>query len=402
MGKNVFANGREISGKATSNRSVVAMPDVCLTPPGPPAGPIPIPYPNSAFAKHSSKGTRSVKIGKQEVGKKNVSNYSKSVGNEPATRNFGMGVISHKLSGPMKFAAWSMDVKAEGANVPRFMDLTTHNHSNGSNGGISGNQGAAKQDEAPDDCSELGQMVKDHRDHVATHHRDRQEDKSRAAGNHTCSAAVMRMGGNTQGQYFMAWSRAINQPFLSRHGAKGPRGEPVTFAEGLKKPFATDANGDVPSNLCGGGHHTYRGNIGESSAKYYHTESRILETIWGNTEKMVGVAEKAAKAEIIFSIDWQFPRGDLRAADKKRSAISPKGRSSKATCCDPCSGNQDSCLALLCHATECMDVYICEMVDWTEVDVPQMGGKSPRNRKVPTTYQKRNIADYCKEGKYTT
>ncbi|QQZ41619.1 DUF4150 domain-containing protein [Pseudomonas sp. SK3(2021)] len=133
MGRNVFANGLEISAKASDNRSIAAMPDVCLSPPGPPSGPVPIPYPNSAFARHTTRGSRTVKIGGREVGKKNISKYGKSTGDEPATRNFGMGVISHNITGPMKFAAWSMDVKVEGANVNRHMDLTTHNHSNGGN-----------------------------------------------------------------------------------------------------------------------------------------------------------------------------------------------------------------------------------------------------------------------------
>lgn len=155
MSKNVFANGREISGKASGNRSIAALPDVCLSPPGPPAGPLPIPYPNTALAKHTSGGSRSVKLGRQEVGKKNRSKYSKSTGNQPATRNFGMGVISHNLTGPAKFAAWSMDVKVEGANVTRFLDLTTHNHTNCGNGGIQasmGNKGAIYKEE---NCVEL-------------------------------------------------------------------------------------------------------------------------------------------------------------------------------------------------------------------------------------------------------
>jgi hypothetical protein len=402
MGKNVFANGREISAKASANRSVAAMPDVCLSPPGPPAGPVPLPYPNSAFAKDTAGGTRSVKIGKKEVGKKNISSYSKSTGDEPATRSFGMGVITHNITGPMKFAAWSMDVKAEGANLPRFMDLTTHNHSNGGQG-IGTNQGDAdKDDGAGDDCEQLGKMVKDHRDAVKDSGDDKRIDESRAAGNHTCSAAVMRLDGQTQGEYHMAWSRAINNPFQKRVPVKDPLGKEVPFAKGLSKPLSKNANGEILSNLCGGGVHTYR-DLNDSSAKYYHTESRILETIWAQKAKMADVAAKKMKAEIVFSIDWQFPSGTLKtphSANAPSSSFSPSGRGSANTSCDPCSGNHDSCLGLLCHATQCMDVFICEQVASETEQVAQMDGKAARARERPTSFRKRNIADYCAQGGY--
>jgi hypothetical protein len=38
------------------------------------------------------------------------------------------GVITHKNMGKVYFNAWSMDVKFEGENVVRHLDLTTHNH----------------------------------------------------------------------------------------------------------------------------------------------------------------------------------------------------------------------------------------------------------------------------------
>jgi hypothetical protein len=42
---NVFANGRAISCKSGSGKVLSAFPDVSLSPPSPPAGPVPIPYP---------------------------------------------------------------------------------------------------------------------------------------------------------------------------------------------------------------------------------------------------------------------------------------------------------------------------------------------------------------------
>jgi hypothetical protein len=156
VSKKVFANGMGISAKKDDNKSICAMPDVCLSPPSPPAGPIPIPYPNTAQASDTSDGSKTVKIGGDEVGMKNRSNYKTSTGDEAATKSLGMGVVSHNIQGKMKHAAWSFDVKIEGANVIRHMDLTTHNHINTDNADLTINQEleqlAAQQ---PLTCNEL-------------------------------------------------------------------------------------------------------------------------------------------------------------------------------------------------------------------------------------------------------
>ena len=128
MSKNIFANGREVSAKKDANMSNGAMPDVCLSPPSPPAGPIPIPYPNFSKASDTNSGTRTVKIGGAEVGIKNASNYKKSNGDEAATKTLGMGVMSHQIQNTTYFAAWSFDVKFEGQNAIRHLDMTTHNN----------------------------------------------------------------------------------------------------------------------------------------------------------------------------------------------------------------------------------------------------------------------------------
>lgn len=121
MSGEVYANSREIAGKATSNKSLGAMADVCMSPPSPPTGPIPIPYPNFSKAKDTDKGSKSVKIRGKPAGLKDKSNYKRSKGNEAATRNFGMGVVTHKLQGKTQHSSWSMDVL-------RQLDMTTHNH----------------------------------------------------------------------------------------------------------------------------------------------------------------------------------------------------------------------------------------------------------------------------------
>lgn len=127
MSKNVFANGREVAACKNSNASLGGMPDVCLSPPSPPAGPIPIPYPNFSQSSDTTDGTRTVKIGSGEVGMKNSSKYKKSSGDEAATTSLGMGVTSHQISNTTYFEAWSFDVRFEGANATRLLDLTSGN-----------------------------------------------------------------------------------------------------------------------------------------------------------------------------------------------------------------------------------------------------------------------------------
>ena len=126
MGNEVYANGREIACKAASGKSICAFPDVCLTPPPPPAGPIPVPYPNTAYASDTTKGSKTVMITDLEVMLKDQSTFAKSTGDEAATQSQGMGVITHQIMGEASFTSWSMDVKFEGENVDRHLDLMMH------------------------------------------------------------------------------------------------------------------------------------------------------------------------------------------------------------------------------------------------------------------------------------
>ena len=127
MGCEVYANGMDIACKVADGKTVAAMPDVCLSPPSPPAGPVPIPYPNTAMASDTSEGSKTVQIGGQEIMLKDKSVFKKSTGDEAATKSLGMGVVSHQIQGKVNFVAWSMDVKFEGENVPRHLDPTLHN-----------------------------------------------------------------------------------------------------------------------------------------------------------------------------------------------------------------------------------------------------------------------------------
>ncbi|AEF24324.1 MULTISPECIES: HNH/endonuclease VII fold toxin-2 domain-containing protein [Pseudomonas] len=129
MTNEVYANNREISCKAASGKSIAAFPDVCFTPPQTPPMPlgIPIPYPNTGLSKDTTKGTRTIRITRKEVMLKNKSYYKTSYGDEPG-RAPKKGIITSKIKGKVYFTSWSMDVKFEGKNVVRHMDLTTHNH----------------------------------------------------------------------------------------------------------------------------------------------------------------------------------------------------------------------------------------------------------------------------------
>lgn len=129
MANDVFANGREISCKAGSGKSIAAFPDVCMTPPENPATPpgTPVPYPNTGMASDTTSGSKKVKISNKEVMLKNKSYFKKSVGDEAGCAA-KKGVVTSTNRGKVYFKAWSMDVKVEGKNVVRHLDITTHNH----------------------------------------------------------------------------------------------------------------------------------------------------------------------------------------------------------------------------------------------------------------------------------
>jgi hypothetical protein len=129
MGCDVYANSDEIACKAGDGKVIAASPDVCLSPPSPPAGPIPVPYPDSSFSKDMQNGSKTVMIKDKEVMLKDQSFYQTSpLGDEAATKGLGAGVVTHVITGKTYFVAWSMDVQFEGLNVDRHTDLTTSNH----------------------------------------------------------------------------------------------------------------------------------------------------------------------------------------------------------------------------------------------------------------------------------
>jgi hypothetical protein len=129
MSNEVYANNMEVSCKAAAGKSIAAFPDVCFTPPQTPATPpgVPIPYPNTGMASDCTDGSTSVKISSKEVMLKNKSYFKKSSGDEAGSAP-KKGVVTSKNTGKVYFNAWSMDVKVEGENVVRNLDVMTHNH----------------------------------------------------------------------------------------------------------------------------------------------------------------------------------------------------------------------------------------------------------------------------------
>jgi hypothetical protein len=129
MSNNVFANNSEVAAKSSMGQSVAAFPDVCFTPPQTPATPpgVPIPYPNTGMARDTTDGSKKTKIKNKEIILKNKSYYKTSYGDEAGCAP-KKGFVTSKNKGKVYYISWSMDVKVEGENVARHMDLTTHNH----------------------------------------------------------------------------------------------------------------------------------------------------------------------------------------------------------------------------------------------------------------------------------
>jgi hypothetical protein len=124
MGQTTFANSRGIVHKGSGGLSIV-FPDVCKTP-APPAGPIPIPYPNIGKSSDTSSGPSKVKTdGKMPMVK--GAKYSRSSGDEAGSAG---GVMSSVNMNVCEFMLYSFDVKFEGRNVCRLGDPLFHNKKN--------------------------------------------------------------------------------------------------------------------------------------------------------------------------------------------------------------------------------------------------------------------------------
>jgi len=124
MGVTVGVNGMSVVHSGSSG-IVSAFPDTCQTPS--PAGPVPIPYPNVAQSSDTASGSKKTKCDGNSICHKD-SNFSTSTGDEAG--NAPGGVVSGKFKGKAEFVNFSFDVKVEGSNVTRAMDMMLCNDKN--------------------------------------------------------------------------------------------------------------------------------------------------------------------------------------------------------------------------------------------------------------------------------
>lgn len=120
----VFAEMMGLFHKGSNGKGIAPL-DVCLSPPPPPAGPVPIPYVNLVSASDLTKGSKTVKVDGEPTALEDVSVCSTSTGDEPGTQ--GGGVVSHKTKGKANFTLWSFTVKVEGKGVARHGDPLLQN-----------------------------------------------------------------------------------------------------------------------------------------------------------------------------------------------------------------------------------------------------------------------------------
>jgi hypothetical protein len=125
MADKVFIEGRAAVHRGSAGKSI-AFPDVCLCPPGPPAGPVPVPFANTVVAADLDGGAPTVLIEGNPMGKRS-SFFKQSSGNE-AARPTGGGLVSHAARGRAYFQTFSATVSVEGEPAVRHLDLLTHNH----------------------------------------------------------------------------------------------------------------------------------------------------------------------------------------------------------------------------------------------------------------------------------
>jgi len=331
MGANVYANGMEVSGKASNHKVLASMPDVCLSPPSPPAGPVPVPYPNFAQASDTTNGSKTVKAGGKEINLKGKSSYKKSKGDEAATRSFGAGLISHSISGAVKHKAGSFDVKVEGSGVVRTLDLTTGNHMNPGDGCMAPDAaGVAPPSVTKEECKELHNQNKNERERLSKARRKREKRKAHrtvrraAKGNTTISHASLKNGG---AKTMKAASKAVIHKYDN------------SFSEGLK---GKELEGDpIESKACGG--HKYKKSPRPHTS---HTEARIIEDIFRNPVPK--------NSTLVLAINW--PGGPEKG---KRTS-------------DPCK----HCQKLICAAMECLNIVICS--DKNKPEKPKCPKKKPK------------------------
>lgn len=343
MSGEVYANGREVSGQATSNKSIAAMADVCMSPPSPPAGPIPLPYPNFSNSGDTDQGSKSVKVGGKPAGLKDKSNYKTSKGNEAATRSFGMGVVTHTIQGKTQYSSWSMDVLIEGYNVLRQLDMTTHNHGSPTfNVAVTSDVAKFAPAGAGDaDCTKMAEREAAER--TKSGGPTQLEKTTHSTGHYTAP------GGNTYNM--VACSKAVDAVKCAHYAVGVGASSTATYVRKLvvasdsvqsgdkvlrkmpndKKEIERTYQGEADSKLCDGYQHKSKNNCSKST----HTEARMIEEIFKNLSPNKGDAGSLGKLRI--NVHWDQGGGKVSQ--------------------DACS----ACQELICAAVACgLEVEMCK------------------------------------------
>jgi len=277
MGSEVYANGMEVSGKASGHNVLAAMPDVCLSPPSPPAGPIPIPYPVFSQSSDTTDGSKKVKAGGKEINLKGQSKYKKCTGNEAATRSFGSNVISHTITGAVKHKAGSFDVKVEGSAVVRHLDLTTSNHSNPGGGSTMTDAKKPKPGDAKTDCQKLDEKNSQTRGDLSSNTSNKSivGHDEQGAGT-TVSSVVSRPAGGGRAQVATAHN---NQQAVEKCPNPLAPGGSDKVREGKETPLCSESKYKHPD---------------PADQKSGHAEARLMAEMPQSRPRVVTI-----------NIDWQ-------------------------------------------------------------------------------------------------
>ncbi|WP_291322822.1 PAAR-like domain-containing protein, partial [Desulfonatronospira sp.] len=214
------------------------------------------------------------------------------------------GIITSKIKGKIYFTSWSMDVKFEGKNVVRHLDLTTHNHSSQPGQTPPWPHIDSVAEETDSKCEKLEQTNNDSREAL----KDKTSDKT-------------LVGQTGEGEGTTVSSMNFGESITVGHNRKTARERYGIFVEGGDM----EKRHEGKSNLCPDANHTH----GKPSAqKSGHAEAKLLDELFKT---------KSTSGKATFNIDWR----------KKN------GKKSKTPCLD--------CYKMMCAAKSYeISVFICD------------------------------------------
>lgn len=124
MAITVYNEGAGLFHKGSPGKGI-APADVCLSPPPPPAGPVPVPYVNTLSAADLADGSQSVQVDGNPTALEDHSYVSTSMGDEAGTQ--GGNVVTHKTKGKAYFKIWSFTLQIESKGACRHGDSMGQN-----------------------------------------------------------------------------------------------------------------------------------------------------------------------------------------------------------------------------------------------------------------------------------